>query len=129
MQFLKYTCVAGIAYCIDFGGYIFLLSFEYSPIVANALTKVVAAFFGFFAHRYFTYSIIGINNIRSQAVRYFGLALFYTPLSSMLLNGIMYLISNPIYAKALSDISLFMMMYWITSKLSFSQKDQFSTKV
>ncbi|MDP1665890.1 MAG: GtrA family protein [Methylobacter sp.] len=117
--FLRYGIVAGVAYGIDFGGYILLMSLAYKPVVANGLIKIVAAIFGFFAHRHFTYSIKERKDIGKHAIKYFGLALFYTPMSSAALYGIMFILPNPIYAKAASDISLFLLMYWITSKFSF----------
>ncbi|MBC7404635.1 MAG: GtrA family protein [Cytophaga sp.] len=119
MKFLRYALVAGIAYGIDFGGFILLLNIGYSPFWANTLIKVVAAIFGFFSHRYFTYLIKVRNGMGKDAIRYFGLALFYTPTSSILLYGIMLIISNPIYAKVISDISLFILMFWITSRFTF----------
>jgi putative flippase GtrA len=119
MVFLRYGLVAGAAYGVDFGGYVLLIGLGYSPVVANALIKVVAAIFGFFSHRYFTYSITDRSNMGKHAMRYFGLALIYSPVSSALLFGIMFLVSNPIYAKAVSDISLFLLMFWITSKFAF----------
>ena len=120
--FLRYGLVAGLAYGIDFGGFILLLSLGYSPLWANTLIKIVAAIFGFFAHRYFTYSIRGRDGMGKDAIRYFGLALFYTPTSSILLYGVMLMLSNPIYAKAISDISLFILMFWITSRFAFAKK-------
>lgn len=48
MIFLRYGIVAGLAYGIDFGGFIFLLGLGYSPALANVSVKVIAAIFGFF---------------------------------------------------------------------------------
>jgi hypothetical protein len=73
-----------LRYGIAFGGYIFLMSLAYAAVVVNELIKVVAALFGFFAHRHFTYSIKERKNIGKYAVKYFGLAPFYTPMSSPL---------------------------------------------
>ena len=123
MVFVRYILVAGVAYGIDFGGYIFLLHLGYKPVIANMMIKVVAAIFGFFSHRYFTYSIKERNEIGKHAVRYFGLALFYTPVSSVVLFGIMKLLPNPVYAKFISDVLLFLFMYLITSKLTFTKPD------
>jgi len=123
MVFVRYILVAGVAYGIDFGGYIFLLHLGYKPVIANMMIKVVAAIFGFFSHRYFTYSIKERNEIGKHAVRYFGLALFYTPVSSVMLFGIMKLLPNPVYAKFISDVLLFLFMYLITSKFTFTKPD------
>ena len=128
MVFVRYVLVAGVAYGIDFGGYILLLSFGYKPVIANMMIKVVAAIFGFFTHRYFTYSIRERNEIGKHAVRYFGLALFYTPVSSVVLFGIMKLLPNPVYAKFISDVLLFLFMYLITSKFTFTKPDTLLSK-
>lgn len=122
ITFIRYVLVAGLAYGIDFGGFIFLLSIGYPPLWANTLIKVVAAIFGFFAHRYFTYSIKVRDGMGREAIRYFGLAFFYTPVSSALLYGLMLIIPNPVYAKVISDISLFILMFWVTSKFAFAKK-------
>lgn len=121
MIFLRYGLVAGVAYGIDLGGFILLLSYGLSPLTSNIIIKLVAAIFGFFSHRYFTYSIKNFNEIKKEAIRYFSLAIFYTPTSSIFLYGIMQIVKNPIYAKAISDISLFILMYWITSNFAFSR--------
>ena len=122
-MFLRYGLVAGIAYGIDFGGFILLLSYNFSPLTSNIIIKLVAAIFGFFSHRYFTYSIKNFNDIKKEAIRYFGLVIFYTPASSIFLYGIMQVVKNPICAKAISDISLFILMYWITSNFAFRKND------
>lgn len=121
MIFIRYGLVAVLAYGIDFGGYIFLLGLGYPPVLANTLVKVVAAIFGFFAHRSFTYSIKERDGILKHAARYFGLALLYTPTSSILLYVIMIFLPNPVYAKVTSDVSLAMLMFWITSKFAFTK--------
>jgi putative flippase GtrA len=121
MVFIRYGLVAGVAYLIDFGGYIALMGLGYSPVSSNAMIKVVAAIFGFFSHRYFTYSITERNDIWKHAVRYFGLALFYTPASSLVLYGVMKILPDPIYSKAISDVTLFVAMYWVTSNFSFKK--------
>ena len=121
MVLARYIIVAGVAYGIDFGGFIVLLKLGYSPVLANVMIKVAAAIFGFFSHRYFTYSIKERNEIGKHAVRYFGLALLYTPASSVVLYGIMKLLPNPVYAKFISDVLFFLLMYLITSKFTFTK--------
>ena len=39
MVFVRYILVAGVAYGIDFGGYIFLLHLGYKPVIANMMIK------------------------------------------------------------------------------------------
>ncbi|MEC5216767.1 putative flippase GtrA [Actimicrobium sp. GrIS 1.19] len=127
MVLMRYILVAGLAYAIDLGGFMLLISIHYSPLVANVLVKIVAAVFGFYAHRYFTYSIVDKEEIGKHAIRYFGLALFYTPVSSLVLYLIMLVCSNPVYAKIITDISLFVLMFWITSKFAFARGDSKTT--
>ena len=121
MIFIRYGLVAVLAYGIDFGGYIFLLGLGYSPVWANTFVKVVAAIFGFFAHRSFTYSIREKDGIIKHATRYFGLALLYTPTSSAFLYAIMIFLPDPVYAKITSDVSLVVLMFWVTSKFAFTK--------
>ena len=128
MIFIRYGFVAGFAYLIDFGGFLFLFRLGCAPLVANALIKIIAAIFGFFSHRRFTYSIKGMDGAGKHAARYFGMALIYTPISSVLLYCILSVLANIMYAKAISDISLFLLMFWITSKFTFTSSKGVSRK-
>jgi putative flippase GtrA len=83
--------------------------------------KVLAAVCGFFMHRRFTYRIESREAIASHARKYFGLALAYTPASSVVLFLIMLVLPHPVYAKAISDVLLFVVTYWITTKLTFTK--------
>jgi putative flippase GtrA len=117
----RYLLVAGFAYSIDFGGFILLIYFKYPPILSNIIVKIVAAIFGFYSHRYFTYSIKDKANIAHHALKYFGLALIYVPVSSGALYLCMLLISNPLLAKFITDVILFILIFFITSKFTFSK--------
>jgi putative flippase GtrA len=120
-RLIRYLLVAVAAYVIDMGGYIFLIWGSITPIVANVLVKILAAIFGFYAHRYLTYQIRNNDNIFNHAIKYFGLVLVYTPLSSLALLGMLQLISDPVLAKFMCDILLFVAVYWVTSKFTFLQ--------
>jgi putative flippase GtrA len=124
MLLIRYLIVAGLAYGIDLGGFILLLGLNYSPFVSNILVKVVAAIFGFFGHRYFTYVVTDNQDMSKHAIKYFGLALFYTPVSSIFLYLLMTIFPNPVYAKLMTDISLFVLMFWITSKYAFTKSNE-----
>jgi len=117
--FTRYLIIAGLAYMIDFFGYLFLLHIGNSPLLSNALIKIVAGFFGFFGHRFFTYSIKNKKFIHIHAIRYFGLALLYTPLSSFFLFFAIKIFNDPVIGKFISDIFLFTIIFWVTSKFSF----------
>ena len=60
---------------MDIGGFWALTLISVEPYAANLGVKVVAALFGFFAHRSFTYEIKDREAIYKHAARYFGVAL------------------------------------------------------
>ncbi|QDZ28854.1 GtrA family protein [Noviherbaspirillum sp. UKPF54] len=121
--FIRYIIIAILAYVIDMGGFYLLVRLSFSPILANIVVKIVAAICGFYLHRRFTYQITDSAEIMAHAKKYFGLALAYTPASSLTLFLILFAVHNPIYAKALSDILLFLVTYWITTRFTFSVRN------
>lgn len=120
-QLIRYLIVAVAAYVIDMGGYIILLKFDVSPVLANIFVKIGAAIFGFFAHRWFTYQIKNTINMMPHAIKYFSLVSVYTPVSSIALAAAMFVIPHPVIAKFICDVILFVVVYWITSKFTFLQ--------
>jgi putative flippase GtrA len=120
LTFFRYLIIAGLAYIVDMGGYYLLIKLHMIPLVANIIVKVVAAICGFYLHRRFTYRITDRLDVSSHAKKYFGTALVYTPASTVTLFLLMLVIPDPIYAKALSDILLFLLTYWITTKFTFN---------
>jgi putative flippase GtrA len=120
---VRYLIIAVAAYVIDMGGFIVLLFLNVPPILANILVKIGAAIFGFYGHRYFTYQIKHSNNILAHAIKYFGLVLVYTPVSSVCLAIMIKIIADPVVAKFICDVVLFVVVYWVTSKFTFLQQD------
>ena len=118
---IRYLIVAVLAYVIDMGGFYLLVQAGTEPVTANIAVKVLAAVCGFFMHRQFTYRIESGRDIASHARKYFGLALAYTPASSVVLFLIMLVLPHPVYAKAISDVLLFVATYWITTKFAFKK--------
>ncbi|SNS23671.1 Putative flippase GtrA (transmembrane translocase of bactoprenol-linked glucose) [Noviherbaspirillum humi] len=118
---IRYLIVAVFAYVIDMGGFYILIKSGIDPVVANVAVKVLAAICGFFMHRRFTYRIEGREAMAAHARKYFGLALAYTPASSVVLFLIMLVLPQPVYAKAISDVLLFVATYWITTKFTFTK--------
>lgn len=116
---VRYIAIAFIAYIIDMGGYVIIVHLGIKPIIANAYIKVVAAIFGFFMHRYFTYQIKNKKKIRLQAIKYFGMALLYSPLSTAVLFVCLKLFSEPVISKFFSDIILIFITYLITTRYTF----------
>ena len=122
---VRYLIVALLAYLIDMGGYYCLLILDAHPVSANIIVKILAAICGFFMHRRFTYQIAGDDDKMAHATKYFGLALIYTPISTFVLFLLMLVFPNPIFAKAVSDILLFLITFWITTKFAFARKNAF----
>jgi putative flippase GtrA len=117
----RYIIIAGLAYLIDMGGYYSLINLGCGPVTSNVIVKVIAAICGFFMHRRFTYQIHDSDETFAHAKKYFGSALVYTPLSSATLYLLMLIIPHPIYAKAISDILLFALTFWVTTKFTFTR--------
>ena len=118
---VRYMVVAFIAYVIDMGGYFLLLQIGTHPVSANIFVKILAALCGFFMHRYYSYQITEVNGQKIHAIKYFGLALIYTPISTLVLFIMMFIVPHPIYAKAIVDIMLFVVTFWVTSRFTFTR--------
>lgn len=115
----RYLAIAFFAYAIDMGGYIIMVYLGIKPIFANACIKIVAAIFGFFMHRNFTYQIKNKKKIRLQAIKYFGMALLYSPLSTAVLFVCLRLFDEPVFSKFFSDIILILITYLVTTRYTF----------
>ena len=123
-RLVRYLIVAVLIYVIDMGGYYCLLKLNVGPVLANAVVKVAATLCGFFMHRRFTYRIKGFDGASADAIKYFGLGLVYTPLSSGVVYLLIHVIHHPVYAKFASDVLLFIATYWVTTKFTFARKKQ-----
>ena len=118
-QIVRYVIVAVAAYLVDFGGFFVLLHAGVPLVWANVTVKILAAIFGFFAHRKFSYRIQGYAGAWPHAVKYFGLALAYTPASTLVLVVLTQFIPNLAAAKFSADVILFLVTYFVTSKFVF----------
>lgn len=121
-KFFRYISIAGIAYFIDLGGFILFLKIGLSPVAANISVKIIAALFGFYMHRTFTFGIEGKDGATFHAIKYFGLAFIYTPLSTAVLFALLYIIPSPALAKIVSDVALFVATYFVTTNFIFPAK-------
>jgi putative flippase GtrA len=116
---IRYFAIALLAYIFDIGGYVLMISIGIKPLFANAAVKILAAVFGFFMHRNFTYKIKDNSKIHIHAYRYFGMAFLYTPLSTFVLYLSLILFHEPIISKISSDIILILITYTITTSFTF----------
>lgn len=119
-QFFRYFVVAVLAYVIDLGGFWILINSGVHATYANIMVKILAAMFGFFAHRMVTYQLREPDGIRSHAIKYFGLASVYTPISTLFLYFLLKIISSPVLAKIVADIVLFLATYAFTTCFVFT---------
>lgn len=115
--FSKYLFISGIAYLVDFIGFALLIVF-FDPISSNILTKILAALTGFYLHSKFTYNT-PLNN-KSIILKYFGALLLYTPISSILIYIFLFFL-HPFESKILSDIILFLITFFLTTKFIFKR--------
>ncbi|WP_153099677.1 GtrA family protein [Paraburkholderia hayleyella] len=120
MQFTRYLMVGGITYALDMGG--FLLFFNYfgvGPLIANAIAKVLAGLFAFFAHRYFTFGVAKGGGTARQAIRYFSLLALNIPFSALILSIMLWLIPIAVVAKFTADIICVFYTYWLSKHFVF----------
>lgn len=122
MMMVRYLVVAVLAYVVDLGGFALLVQQGMHPAPANIVVKIVAALFGFFMHRRFTYQFSGKEGMGAHAVKYFGLAAVYTPASTLVLYGLLFFMSSVVNAKIVADVVLFVATYAITTSLVFTAK-------
>jgi len=117
----RYLIVAVTAYVMDMLGYICLLYIGVGPLLSNMTVKILSAIFTFFAHRYFTYQIKHNNGLLGHAIKYFTLVVIYVPMSSISLLLMLKIIHDPVIAKFICDVILFIAVYWITTKIAYLQ--------
>jgi putative flippase GtrA len=121
---LRYVIVAGFAYAIDMGCYVFFIFIDVIPLWANFFGKVISIILSFFAHRYFTYTIKRADDVVVHGLRFLGVALINIQVSTFLLYVVMQFISNVVLAKFICDVFLFVLGYWVTSKFIFFTKNK-----
>ena len=124
MKFVRYVGVQVAAYAIDMGGFLVALyGLGVTPLPANVFGKLLAGAFAFFAHRSFTFRVVGQSNPAKQAVRYVALLAFNLPLSSVVLAGMLHLVPQPMPAKFLSDVICVAITYWLSKRFVFQRPD------
>ena len=130
MIFFRYLIITSIAYAIDLGGFVLLLSFHFAligPLFASILSKLSSSIFSFIAHRHVTFDAQKNNNGVRQALRYFSLVLFNTQLSTLVLMLLLNWIIDPIKAKILADIFCFILSYWLSKSFIFTKTPALKT--
>ena len=123
MTLLRYVLVQLVAYGIDLGGFYALISTAVSgPLVANVGGKIAAGLFAFFAHRRFTFNVVEKSGKATEAVRYFVLLALNVPISSIILAGLLLVISAPVPAKICADVVSVGVTFLLTKYLVFGRR-------
>jgi putative flippase GtrA len=125
MIFLRYLVIQLLAYVIDMGIFLLLLSLNlFDPIFSNVIGKFFAGCFAFTAHRIYTFHVSRINIVRKQAIRYFLILVINIPASSYLLGVILNLISFPFLAKFMADVLCVLISYGFAKYFIFNQNSK-----
>ena len=124
MRFVRYVMVQVVAYGLDMGGFLLLITYAtMEPLPANVIGKVLAGLFAFVAHRSFTFGVSGTSGTRQQAIRYFTLLTLNIPLSTLLLGASLWLIPFAVAAKFVADVVLVLLTYWLSKRFIFLSGD------
>lgn len=120
MQFVRYLLVQVPAYCLDMGGFILLFAhFHIEPLLANAVSKILAGVFAFIAHRRFTFGVAKTGPKVQQGLRYFALLALNIPLSALVLGVMLLVIPTTVLAKFVADMLYVVLTYWLSKQLVF----------
>lgn len=119
-QFLRYLLVQLVAYFLDIGGFILLFSqANFEPILANAVSKIVAGIFAFIAHRKFTFQVADSASNVQQWLRYFVLLTLNIPLSTLVLGIALWVVPATVLAKFIGDAVCVAITYTLSKRLVF----------
>jgi putative flippase GtrA len=130
MTLIKYLTVQVLAYFIDMGIYIFLVSMLFiSPFFANIISKFIAGIFAFIIQRRFTFRVPANYRMCKQAALYFLVLIINIPVASAILILILNFISDAVLAKFLSDIACIGISYLLSKNIIFSKGHSISDDV
>lgn len=119
MTFIRYGAIQLMAYALDMGTFLLLVTLlEDHPVLANIAGKVVAGVFAFFLHRHFTFQSTG-GSRKAQAVRYFSLLAINIPVASALFSVGLYVVDSPASVKFVCDVICVALTYWISKLFVF----------
>ncbi|EFQ62887.1 MULTISPECIES: GtrA family protein [Pseudomonas] len=119
MTFVRYGTIQLMAYALDMGTFLLLMTLSQDhPVLANITGKMVAGVFAFFLHRHFTFQSTHASG-KAQAVRYFSLLALNIPVASALFSLGLYFINSPAPVKLISDVICVALTYWISKLFVF----------
>ncbi len=112
LQFMRYLLVGVVTYGVDISVFLVLLNlFGTDLLLANAVSKVSAGLFSFFAHRIFTFGVVAPLGRGRQAIRYFILLALNVPLSALILSAMLLINPMEVGAKLQSDVIIVLISY------------------
>lgn len=119
-QLTRYILVQTLAYCVDMGGFIVLLScIGLNPLMATMISKGGAGIVAFIAHRAFTFRLSRAALDPRQALRYFTLLILNIPLTAIVLAALLWLIPMVVIAKFIADVACLLFTYWVSARFIF----------
>jgi putative flippase GtrA len=123
LTLLRYLLVQIVAYGLDLGTFQALVAtVACGPVVANLAGKVPAGIFAFLAHRHFTFRVGNAVGMHREAVKYLVLLLINAPLSSLLLAGLLGVVTQVTLAKILADVLSVGLTFTLTKYLVFGRR-------
>lgn len=121
MMFVRYVFIQLIAYAIDLGVFVLIVSSGLSePLVANISSKIAAGAFAFICHRNFTFDAKYRGSSGSQAIRYAVVLGLNIPLTTALLALAMLWIEHVTLAKVCADAAGVVITFWISRVFVFA---------
>jgi putative flippase GtrA len=123
LTLLRYLLVQIVAYGLDLGTFQALVATGASgPVVANLAGKVPAGIFAFLAHRHFTFRVGNAAGVHREAMKYLLLLLINAPLSSLVLAGLLGVMTHVTLAKILADVLSVGLTFTLTKHLVFGRR-------
>jgi putative flippase GtrA len=129
LTFIKYGVIQLLAYALDMGTFLLLISLFYDEaILANIAGKGIAGLFAFFLHRHFTFKS-NSGSGKFQALSYFLLLAINIPIASALFGAGLYFVDSPAGVKFASDVVCVVVTYWISKLFVFRSAAQTSVRI
>lgn len=120
MTFVRYVAVQLVAYGIDIGTFLFLLTFGiFNPLIANVFGKFAAGAFAFLAHRIFTFRVTSSAPVSRQMFSYVALLVLNIPLSSFVLFLLLRVFDSAVATKLVADAICVVFTYVLSKYLVF----------
>ena len=120
MQIVKYGFIQICVYFIDLASFILIYNYlEYSFIIANSSSKIIACIVAFFIHKFFTFKSKG--KLIRELIKYFSFLPINIVIGTIFLGLLMNLNIDYKLSKIISDIVTFIISFILAKKLIFNK--------